>query len=209
MKSLQMICRWVMLGLTFAFILPVSGAAPAIPDDRDRQVLESLLLHLLADSQFHITSGATKTPVIMLHVRTPEKTGLITPDQIRADVGDRVLPDEAGNDLRSRNTPAHSPAGTYDATVAFYTNLTFVPRIVVADLSETWNRPFSIQAFEDAYPKACGWAEAYLPGYSKDGSQAVVRAEVGPTPHGAAVTALLNRKGDKWVVKWCKISWYA
>ena len=57
------------LASTRADVLPVSGASP---DDRDRQVLETLLLHLLTDTKFDMTRVPTNGATIALHTRTPD-----------------------------------------------------------------------------------------------------------------------------------------
>jgi hypothetical protein len=170
--------------------------------------LESLLLHLLADTNFDMTRASTNGAVIVLHTRTPEKTGFLTSDQVRSDIGSHTLPSDAERDLRRRNTLPDAKPDTYDAITAFYTNLTFAAPIVVADLTDKTGGRRSYGAFEEAHPKARGFVRAYLPGYSKDGTRAVVRAGVGPSAHGAMVTALLEKSGDKWVVKWHHIAWY-
>jgi hypothetical protein len=170
--------------------------------------LEAVLLRLLADPDFDMTRTSTNGAVIVLHTCTPDKTGFLMSHQIRSDIGSHTLPSDVEGDLRRRNTPPDAKPDTYDAVAAFYTNLTFSARIVVADLTDkTGSRTYG--AFEKAHPKARGFARAYLPGYSKDGTRAVVRASVGPSPHGAMVTALLEKLGDKWVVKWHHIAWYA
>ncbi len=111
--------------------------------------------------------------------------------------------------MRRRNTPADAKPDTYDSVTVFYTNLTFAPGIVVTNLTETWQGRRSFTSFEDAHPKARGWLEAYLPGYSKDGSRAVVRAGVGPWAHAAMLTAVLEKRGDKWMVVWYYVARFA
>jgi hypothetical protein len=167
-----------------------------------------VLLHLLADPEFEMTRVPTNGAVIVLHTRTPEKTGFLMTHQIRSDIGSHTLPSDVEEDLRRRNTPSDTKPDTYDAVTAFYTNLTFSAPIVVADLTDKTGGRRSYRAFEEAHPKARGFARAYLPGYSKDSTRAVVRVGVGPSPHGAMVTALLEKRGDKWVVKWHHIAWY-
>ena len=143
--------------------LPVSAAAP---DERDRQVLETLMLHLLADSKFDMTRVTPKGGTIVLHSLTPERSGFLS-----------------------------------------YKGLKFASSIVTANLSKVWKRrPFG--SFEGTYPKARGWLEAYLPGYSTDGTQAVVRAGVGPWVHGAMLTAVLAKRGDKWTVIWYHVAFF-
>ncbi len=208
MNTLRQFAPVTLLCIAFSFISPVSGATASLPDERDRQVLESVLLRLLADSEFGRKRVPTNGAVIVLHTRTPEKTGFLMSHQIRSDIGSHSLPSDAEADLRRRNTPPDAKPDTYDAIAAFYTNLTFAAPIVVADLTDKTGGPRSFGAFEEAHPKARGFARAYLPGYSKDGTRAVVRASVGPSAHGAMVTALLEKRGDKWVVKWHHIAWY-
>jgi hypothetical protein len=67
----------------------------------------------------------------------------------------------------------------------------------------------SSATFERAFPSAKGWFAAYLPGYSPDGTEAIIRAWVGPSPHGSLATALLRRTGDHWAVEWCDIVHFA
>src|SRR5262245_44680438 len=79
----------LLLCFACAFVVPVSAAAP---DERDRQVLETLMLLLLADSKFAVRPVYTKEANIVLHSRTPEKTGLLLTHQVRSEIGSRTLP---------------------------------------------------------------------------------------------------------------------
>jgi hypothetical protein len=167
-----------------------------VADEPDREVLEALMLHLLADSKFNMTGVSSNGTVIVLHARTQATTGFLTPQQMRSGIGEHDLPSDAEQDFRRRNV-----------TTGSYTNLTFAPGITVADLN-IWGSWRLSRAFEDANPKARGWMVAYLPGYSTDGTRAVVYAGVGPSPHGAVLTALLAKRDSKWVVKWDHITWY-
>jgi hypothetical protein len=163
-------------------------------------------LHLLASADFDMTRVPKDGATIMLHSRTPEKTGMIKPEQMQHDIGEgHTIPEEIRRDLLRRN----AQPGTYDSRAAPFGGLKLDQRIVVADLTGKLGGRSSSGAFEEAYPKARGWIEAYLPGYSKDGSRAVVRAWAGPSPHGAVVTAILEKSGDKWLVKWHYLAFFA
>jgi hypothetical protein len=197
--------RFFLLLIACAF-LPVSAAPP---EERDRQVLETLLLHLLSDSKFDMTRVSTNGAIVVLHTRTPQKTGFLMSHQIRAEIGNRELPSDAELDMRRRNTPPDAKPDAYDAIAAFYTNLTFAAGIVVTNLTETWQGRRSFTSFEAANPKARGWLEAYLPGYSADGTRAVIRAGVGPWAHAAMLTAVLEKRGDKWTVVWYYVARFA
>ena len=209
MNALKHFSGIVSLCIVCAFASSARAAAPAVPDLRDGQVLEALLLHLLADPKFDMARVPTNGAVIVLHAQTPKGTGFLQSHQIRSDVGGHTLPGDAERDLRRRNSPPDVKPDTYDPVAASFTNLTFGAGIAVSDLTGIWSQRRSSGAFEAAHPKARGWVEAYLPGYSNDGSRAIVRALVGPSAHAAMVTAILEKTDDKWVIKWHHIAWYA
>jgi len=119
---------------------------------------------------------------------------------MRPDIGDPTLPTDVEEDLRRRNCV---PDG-HDCVASSFIDLKFAQGIVVTNLPDV-HGVHSYSAFEKVQPKARGWVEAYLPGYSKDGSQAVVRGFVGPFTHSVVVTALLEKRNDKWVVKWHQV----
>lgn len=206
MNALRQIRHIFLLCIACAFVSSVSAATP---DERDRQVLETLLLHLLADSKFDMTRVSTNGATIVLHTGTPEGTGFLMSHQIHAEIRSRKLPSDAESDMRRRNTPADAKPDTYDSVAASYTNLTFAAGIVVTNLTEVWKGRRSFTSFEDAYPKARGWLKAYLPGYSQDGTRAIVRAGVGPWAHAAMLTAVLEKRGDKWTVVWYYVARFA
>jgi hypothetical protein len=59
------------------------------------------------------------------------------------------------------------------------------------------------------YAEVKAYAYIWLPGYSMDGSAALVRLLFGPTPHGASATYLLTKKNGAWnVTKWA-FAYYA
>ncbi|MCD6049653.1 MAG: hypothetical protein K0Q55_1056 [Verrucomicrobia bacterium] len=208
MNTLRHLSLALLLCLSVTSASSVFAAPAPVPDERDRQVLESVLLHLLADSKFNLTKVSTNGTTIILHTRTPEKTGFLMSGQIRGDIGNHTLPGDVEKNLRQRNTPPGAKPDTYEAVPAFYTNLTFAAGITVADLTGQMGSLF-FGAFEKAHPHARGYVKAYLPGYSKDGTLAVVRMNVGPSAHGGMVTALLEKRGDKWVVQWHHLARYA
>lgn len=200
MNTLRPFRRFFLFCVACIAVLSVSAAPP--PDERDRQVVETLLLHLLADPKFDMTRVPPDGATIILHTRTPEKTGFLMSHQIRSEIDNRSLPDDAESDLRKRNTPVDAEPDTHDSVAASYTDLTFAAGILVSDLSEIRKGRRSMASFAGRYPEARGWLAAYLPGYSTDGARAVVRAGVGPWAHAAMLTAVLEKRGDKWAVVW-------
>lgn len=205
MNTLRKLHPLCLLALLWIFPSPVSANPP---DERDGQVLQALMLHLLADPKFELNKVSANEATIVLHAYTPEKTGFLQSGQIRGEIDKRELPTGAESDMRRRNTPANAKANSYEAVKASYTNLTFSAPIVVSDLTDIWKGRWSDTLFKKAHPQARGWLKAYLPGYSKDGSQAMIRASVGPTEHSAMLTAVLEKSGDKWVVVWHYIAYF-
>lgn len=209
MKTLREFPHLVLMYFLCVLNSSVSAGTPAVPQERDQQVLQTFLLHLLTDPRFDLTRVSTNGATIVLHARTPKKTGFIQPGQMRHDIGDHTLPADAESNLRRRNTKSDAKPDAYEAVEAYFTNSSWGAAIEVADLTDLWKQRRSFSAFAEAHPKARGWVEAYLPGYSQDGYRAVVRAGVGPSAHGAMVTALLEKQGGNWVVKWHHLARYA
>ncbi|MFA5191421.1 MAG: hypothetical protein WC740_11880 [Verrucomicrobiia bacterium] len=190
-------------------LLALAGAAvarsetPIAPDDRDRQVLETALLRILTDSELIMTRVSENKTTVVLNVRTPDKSGFIQPDQMWHYLGEgHSIPGEIGSDLLRRN----GKPGTYDSQYASFAGLKFDQRVIVTTVvKDKWANRLA-GTFERAHPKARAWVEAWLPGYSKDGTKAVVRAHIGPGYHAALLTVFLEKRGDKWLVKWHHLS---
>jgi hypothetical protein len=186
---------------------PVCESPPGVADQRDKQVLETALLHLLvAANDFDMMTKVDKRDaLIVLQAQTPEDT-MLRPEQIRGYIGKgHTIPDDILLDLLRRN----EKPGSHDTQVASFSDLKFDQRVVVGDVTVQM-RGGDVEAdwgaFPKAYPRARGYAKAYLPGYSEDGSSAVVCAFFGPSVNGAMATLLLERRGEKWFVKWCQIT---
>ncbi len=184
-------------------------AASSVPDERDRQVLEVLIERLHADSGFDRTRVSSKATAFLLHARTPESGYEVGSEQLQLYIDNHKIPEDLERELRHRNTPPDAKFGSDGAIAAWFTNLSFGPRVVIADLTGKMGDRFFSRAFRDAYPNARGWMQSFLPGYSPDGSRALVRGWVGPSYHGAMVTAVLVKKGNRWKVKWHYIAWFA
>jgi hypothetical protein len=92
MNTPRTFSRFALLCIACAFLQPAAGATLTLPEERDRQVLEILLLHLLSDAKLDLTRSSPTGATILLHIRTPEKTGFLMATQIRSDLRGRSLP---------------------------------------------------------------------------------------------------------------------
>jgi hypothetical protein len=180
---------------------------PLQPDERDLKVIDAALLHLLANPDF--TMILAKKPEakddVVLDVTGPEKTGFLQAAQISGELGKKQKVDE---ELLAATLTRNKKSG-YDAVPISYAGAKLDPRIIVGDLTKLPEQKFDFgQGFQKVYPKARGYVSLHLPGYSKDGTQALLRGYTGPSPHGACVTALLELRDGKWTVKWSKVSFF-
>src|ERR1044071_7675700 len=104
MNTLRQFSRFLVLYAGCGFVWPLFAAPPTPPDERDRQVIETVLLHLLSDSQFNLTRGSDTGTNIVLNIQTPNKTGMIRPGQMSRDIGKgNTIPTEIQEALLSRN----------------------------------------------------------------------------------------------------------
>lgn len=101
------------------------------------------------------------------------------------------IPTEISENLRQRNDKVESLA-----------DLKFGKDVLVADFKKVPPTTFG-QDPPKEYAEVKGYANVWLPGYSKDGKTAVVRFWFDPTGHGATATYLLMEKDGVWKVsKW-------
>lgn len=150
-----------------------------------------------------LRSQNQKATLIVLAVNTVGESGMLDENQISSELkqdGFHISKD-IGVSLRNRNIKVVSWRGMRQRTKF----------VAVEDLSkyphgfagEYW------KAIQERYPNAKADVEAWLPGYSKDCTQAVVRFWFGPTAHGATATYMLIRQNKQWKIKWHEISYYA
>lgn len=189
------------------FLCGLSGTddEPVRPSGQDEEILATLLSHLLDDPDEILKQRPWVGEMIVVHERTPKIGGYFLASHLHKAADNRHLPVDAIESLQERNAVPESNASVH----AVFTNLQVEKRVVVADLSEVWNeRRRSSQRFTDEFPTARVWMVPYLPGYSKDGMTTLVRASVGPWPHPAMLTAVLQKDNDMWKVEWYHITFY-
>ena len=172
---------------------------------RDREVLASLLASMAADEEFPAPSMPERKEMV-LHRRTPKVVEpIISAPQVNYETGGRIMPKDAWDDLERRNVVRLDP----NARQISYENLQFPAGILVGNVFPGPESTFVGKTFEEVFPHARGWLEAYVPGYSKDGKTAVVRGRVGPVEKKAMFTAILEQRAGKWMVTWRRYCVYS
>ncbi len=184
----------------------ISPPRQGSPTTADRAVLEAVLLRILDGPDVHWTLSSKGRTAIVLDANVPDTTAYLQDPQLEVDIGKRnQLPQAVRDDLMRRN----GTAGTYDSLPATWSAFVFDPRVVLTDLARIWRGTRDLLAFEHAYPEARAWVSAWLPTYTSDGTHALLRAGIGPTPHGATIAVWLARSGETWVVEWIQVAAYA
>jgi len=95
--------------------------------------------------------------------------------------------------FRRRNTVSVSIAGIVEQSPLFVA------------VSENGIRRFR---FADDYPKAKAYVDLWLPGYSRNGTSAIVSFFFGPRHHHTQAFYKLEKSGGSWRVEWHKFNYY-
>jgi hypothetical protein len=158
----------------------------------DQQVIETVLLDLLAYKGKDLFLLTEPVDRIILVDRTSQSRGLLMDDQLNSELDERQANDVSlaiRDYLAQRNSSPVSLAG-FKSTA---------PTILLR--SEEEARAIFAGAVHPA-PEARAWVQVYLPGYSPERDRAVLRFAFGPTPHGAAGTYYLRKQEGVWRVEW-------
>jgi hypothetical protein len=176
---------------------PTEGEKQAARDD-DHRIIEVVLLDLIDFEEAH-TFGRGKKTTIVLGEETAGSPFYLSDGQLDGEAHDEkkyLVPADIREDLRRRNPKEPVSMRGFKPSSS---------TILVRDLRGLTG----YGEFERKYPDSAGYVEAWLPGYSKDGQTAILRASFGPTPHGATTTYMLAWKNGRWTVVWRKVAYYA
>ncbi len=194
-QSCLMASAAILLVVLFTGSCSKYSSPSALADQRDQQVLQALLLHLLPNPEFDLTGVGANGTTIVLDSRTPGGNRLFQPDLLwqPRDIGsDHVVPKDIQRDAARRN-------GDIPAS---FSDFKFEPGITLTTLPRSSGRGTDPKWFQHAYPGGRAWVHAWLPGYSTDSNRALVRAWIGPSAQGALITAFLAKTEGKWSVEW-------
>lgn len=201
---------------------PVQPADLLRPDDLP--VLDAALTHFASDPEFEpMHRSFEKGRRLVVHRESLGGSAYVRAEQVWGDSAEGGLPGDAVADLEARN---NGPLVTVSGTTFSSTRRAGAvldgwkpssPHVVVTDLTRfrgsnaRWDKPFEFEeALLKVHPDAKAYTWASLPGYTADGSTALVRVSFGPTAHGAMATYLLRKDASgTWTVTWRKRAYYA
>jgi hypothetical protein len=171
----------------------------------DYRILEVVLLDATSSRAFLLADPAGKKTKVVLDEKSAgsSDTFLLSDGQLHTDGHDRrphIIAMDIRENLRRRNSGDAASLRGYTPSS---------PKVLVQDLmglrvtESYWPREmYPAEKFREKYPDARGFLRTWLPGYSKDRKTAVLQAWFGPTPHGAWLTYMLEKKEDRWTVVW-------
>lgn len=183
---------------------------PAFPESGDDiAILAAVSEHVLTErefvwrkAQFGITSQ------VLVDSNSARISGFLSAHQIRSEFRSEpkmAFPDLLFASLLERNQESRRWEE-------------FVPpdsRILMVNLAEfetreNRNSNFSNRSrLEDRFPRMAVWIQAWRPGYSDNGQQAVLRFHIGPSPHASIGTYILEKVSGHWYVRTWKFSYFA
>jgi len=178
----------------------VSTAPFQVTADDDKAVFSAVLTHFAKQPVAGNASAEGVKKVIVVDSNSRGPSALLSQAQLDGefqDVSKKIL-NELSFELRIRNEQ-----------VASVVNLVRGENLLVDDLSKLPKGDIYSDAFDKKYPEAIRHVKLWLPAYSPDGSQALVRFSFGPTAHGATATYLLAKEKGNWIVKHHKLAYYA
>jgi hypothetical protein len=171
----------------------------------DYRILEVVLTDLIDFKDFAPMVGEGKRTTVVLSVLTAGSSGtggspgFLGDDQLNGEGHDEtpyLIPADIRADLQRRNPKEPISLAAFKPSS---------PSILLAELRGLRR----LDGFSAKYPDARGYVVTWLPGFSKDGRAAVLRASFGPTAHGATVTYMLVKKSEHWEVVWRRVAYYA
>lgn len=178
--------------------VPAPSRDRVLTDD-DQSVLDAVLVDLLTEkSSDAFLPGLVARPDLVLINKTPSGRGLtLSDDQLNAELDTKQANDVT---LAMREHLAQQNGEAFSLTNYKPTST----HIVLAG-EEALRARFG---FSDKHPRARGWIQVYLPGYSMDQDRAILRFYLGPSAHGAAGTYFLIKQADAWRVEWRHFAFY-
>lgn len=162
----------------------------------DHDILDVVLSDLLKDTEISAAVHPRGGKRIQIEV---ENTTAGSPELSIDSVclhSKQAIPAEIRTDLETRN-----PRGRQYHLVNYRPSN---PDIVVKDPE----RPLTFDEFRRGLPPPRARVHPLLPGYSRDGQQALFCFLFSPSPHGAAGCYFLKKVNGRWEIVWKQISFF-
>lgn len=177
--------------------------------DEDCAILELVARHVLQTGDFvWRQEDFGPNSQILIDSRSNGNAGFLSADQITGELG------ETGT--RTISAPMIRSLGERNREIRPWDGLRSSDgRVVAVDLSQFNCDEFATERdgepplLINAYPRMAVYIDAWRPGFSENGSEAVLRFMIGPGPHASACTYFLEKKQGKWHIKWWKYSYFA
>jgi hypothetical protein len=180
------------------------------PTQRDHDVLQALMTAVLRDKNLNINGNES----VLLCKLSPSRSGfLLCYPFLPSTVAGHKLPADAVSDFNARNDLYSDGQRHKDKSRFDYSSFKLPQGVVLTSIEgsrlEGWlDIPSGVKPPGDEAPinpNGNSWFEAYVPGYSRDGSIAVVSGPFGPALGMATLDAVLKKRHGRWVMTWHRL----
>lgn len=195
---LILLCLVVSLGLNFGLVHSQKTKVPFQADDV--LIIEAAIKDFASHERIKLDPQVVS---VLLYEHTRVGPGYVSRHQLKGDLQEGCqIPDDIVESLENRNQKS------IQLTDFRFSSPSLKVVQPVTTKPDFPRHDWGFIQLKKTYPKAEILIETYLPGYSKDRTQAALRFMFDPTPHGASATFLLTKKQEKWEVQWRSIAYY-
>jgi hypothetical protein len=181
--------------VALALIICACASPAAVRAFSPDPAIDSEVLGVVLDN---ILGGGQGGNVLLLDQEGPVASSIFM-NQLRNDLGVRTAEvEDLIADMAARNQVSTLMSDLVSSTST----------IQVVDL-KSLSRRLGWAGMKDLYPGMQQAVRAYRPGYSSDGTEALVRCHLFPTAHGTSAAYLLRRHEGVWQIVWKDVSLYA
>ncbi len=191
---------WIMLP-AFVFVGPAPPPESASPD---HEIFDIVLLDLIDNEEFSPMTGGrgVKKSQIVFGDTTAGWGGIMESSVYHIRNRNQKIPPDVEDDLRRRNRVDRNTRGKRFSLAGYHPSNS---NILLRALDQV-DRDFL--TFGGQFPNARGYVYAVLPGYSRDGREAVILFAFGPNEHAAVGCYSLKRVNGRWEIVWREILQY-
>lgn len=197
---LVVVCIGTGSGYTQGFAATRCCKTSISANPEDFVILRVALNHFISIKNAGIYATRKGADSVLVAKKTPGKSDMLGDRQVSRELRKGLsLSSQLLLDLRQRNVKPVAIDGMRNRD----------KKIIVARIDRFSGGIDFWPAVQKRHPRAKAYARTWLPGYSRDGKQAVVRFSFGPTAHGAIATYMLVKRDKQWAIKWHNLAFYA
>ncbi|MCE9560149.1 MAG: ankyrin repeat domain-containing protein [Armatimonadetes bacterium] len=183
----------------------IKTSAPRVSlTPEDLVVVSAAMTNILENKDSDGWSAWNKklTKIVLLN-EIGREGSFLNDSQVNADLDDKQAHDFS-LEIRKSFSKRTGDVAIVDAALFNDSRILVRPQEAIFD-----KREYSDGSPQTEKLQAFGWIHSSLPGYSIDGTAAILRCGFGPTSHGGTLTIFLKKVDGNWQVMWREFAYYA